>query len=151
MQEVIQHDIVDPHIIKNSRDTSDASFFWRKLGNGCEATAKILVAVQGVISFGAAAYSMPMLGFISGSVSIVAMSLFGYSSYSMSESKERTVELNMLLRHAGIREVPNIAIDSTEMQSPYGQPKEEDAKLEYPIESPSVIVEAVEQKNNDGI
>ena len=110
----IQQEIVDPHIFKDARNTSHAARWWRRVGNGCEAAAKVIVGVQGVVSFGAASWDMPMLGFVSGSMSIIAMSLFGFSSYAQSESKERTTQMNMLLKFKGLEPVPMIAMDSAE-------------------------------------
>lgn len=113
----IQNEIVDPHIFKDARNTSNAARWWRRVGNGCEAAAKIIVGVQGVVSFGAASWNMPMLGFVSGGMSIIAMSLFGFASYSVSESKERTLQMNMLLRFKGLDPIPVIAVEGSEVDA----------------------------------
>lgn len=112
LQSTIESDVIDPSVLKNIKDTSSASYFWRKIGNVCEALGKLFVGIQGILAFAASTYNMQTLSFISGAMSILAMALFTYSSYSMQESKERTTELNMLLTYKGITNVPNIAIDS---------------------------------------
>ena len=104
----IQKDVIDKHILRDVKDTSQATFFWRKVGNGSEAFAKLLIATQGIISFGAASYDMPVLGFVSGSLSIFSMALLTYAKYAVGESKERTEELNQLLSFKGIQPIPNI-------------------------------------------
>lgn len=110
---VFQAEVLEEHLARDIVDTSNASYFWRKVGNGSEAVAKILVIGQGVISFGAAMFDMPLLSFASGAISVVAVGLYGFSSYSMSESKERTEQMNMILKYKGVPVVPNIAVDST--------------------------------------
>ena len=113
IKEKIQHRIVDKHLVRDAYDTSKASFFWRKIGNSCEGLAKTLVISQSVISFAAATFDKPILGFVSGGMSAVAIGLYGFASYSMSESKERTEQLNLVIGYKGIPPVPNIAMDSS--------------------------------------
>jgi hypothetical protein len=112
IQNQIRKEVIEPDLLKNIKDTSSAAFFWRKVGNVCEAVGKMFVVFQGLLAFASATFNVSYLGFISGALSIVAMGLFSYSTYSMNESKERSNQLNMLLTYTGIDPVPSIEIDS---------------------------------------
>ena len=88
----------EEHLKRDILDASKASYFWRKVGNGSEAAAKVLVVTQGLLSFGAATFNLPLLSFASGGMTVLAVGLYGFSTYIMAENKQRTEQMNILLK-----------------------------------------------------
>lgn len=107
----IQTEIIDPFIIKNIKDTSQSVYFWRKVSNYTESSAKLIIVLQSLVTFAAATYEMPYLAFVGGSLSVISISLLGYAKYAAGESKERNTELNVLLKYKGLEQVPDVTVD----------------------------------------
>jgi hypothetical protein len=80
-----------------------------------ETLGHILIAAGAIVSFAAGVWDLSYLSYISGGISVASMSLLKFSSYSMKESKERTMQVNKLLTSLGLKEIPDITFDSTAM------------------------------------
>lgn len=101
------HNVATQYVEKSAIDISDASFTWRKVGNVFEALAQLLILAQIPLSF-VAGRGYPLLSDVSGSLGVVALAVLKFSSYAMSESKERTSQFNEILKARGVTEVPDI-------------------------------------------
>jgi hypothetical protein len=79
---------------------------WRISGQIFETISKIFVAVGGIISFSSGYFSYPVLGFVAGGISTVSLALLQFSSFSYSENKKQSQELNLILKKINVETLP---------------------------------------------
>lgn len=79
---------------------------WRISGQIFETISKIFVAVGGIISFSSGYFNYPVLGFVAGGISTVSLALLQFSSFSYSENKKQSQELNIILKKLNVDTLP---------------------------------------------
>jgi len=85
---------------------------WKKSGQVFEVSSKVFLALGSIISFSAGFYQdIPILSFVSGSVSVVSLSLLQFSSFCYLEHKRQSNELNVWLKKLGLEPMPVLARD----------------------------------------
>ena len=86
---------------------------WKKAGDACEATAKVMTGVGAVLAFASSAIrdtsTADILSFSSGTVGTLGLVMLTFATYASNESKQRTSELNAALTNIGITPLPDIA------------------------------------------
>lgn len=104
----IVKELVEPMYVNDVKSTIQGKKCWRSTGQIFETMSKVLVAVGGIISFSSGYYSYPTLGFVAGSVSTISLALLQFSSFSYSENKKQSSELNILLNKLDIDSIPEL-------------------------------------------
>jgi hypothetical protein len=64
-----------------------------------------------IISFSAGYFKYEWLSFLSGCTGVVSVGLFRFSTYTLKESKERTLIVNTILKSLNMNEIVDIAMD----------------------------------------
>lgn len=100
--------IVEPAYIRDVAATVKSRFAWRRTGDVCEATSKALSGLASILAFAAGAYDNKEISFAAGCVGTVSLTFMIFASYSSREAKERTEQLNTVLRHVGVENLPTI-------------------------------------------
>lgn len=80
-------------------------------GDLVENLSYITIGLTSIFSFAAGFFDNIYLAFISGLFGVLSMSLLKFSYYAMKESRERTEQVNIILRRLGIEEIPDIVIE----------------------------------------
>jgi hypothetical protein len=93
----------------------EARHTWHKISNASETASVIFTGVGAVIAFAASFYKLPIIAFVAGIGSTVALVLKGFSSYAITESQERTAQVNAELARLGIAPLP--AIENPSLQN----------------------------------
>jgi hypothetical protein len=104
----IVKELVEPMYINDIQSTIQGKRCWRLTGQIFETMSKVLVAIGGIISFSSGYYNYPALGFIAGSISTVSLAMLQFSSFSYSENKKQSSELNILLHKLDIDTIPEL-------------------------------------------
>lgn len=76
-----------------------------------ENLAYLSIGLSSIFSFASGFFDNIYLAFISGLFGVLSLSLLKFSSYSMKESRERTTQVNIILKRLGIEEIPDIVIE----------------------------------------
>ena len=74
--------------------------------------AQLLMGISVVLAFAAGYFDHYILSFIAGCMGTISMVVLKFSSYAMKESKERTDQVNLILRKLGIDTIPIVNTDS---------------------------------------
>ncbi|BCS82879.1 hypothetical protein QLL95_gp1244 [Cotonvirus japonicus] len=86
---------------------------WKFIGDLTESLSQICVGIATVLAFSAGFYELNLLSFLSGSFGTSSLVLLQFSSYAMKESKERTQQVNILLKKLGLDSIPDIIVESS--------------------------------------
>jgi hypothetical protein len=124
------------HIIKVSEDTKkdifnnvEASYkndikemiigktCWRRIGITFETFSKVTIAAGGVLSFSSGYFNSNILSFISGSISVISLSLLQFGTFGFKQSKKRANDLNILLKKLNLDTIPVIDDDSESLSN----------------------------------
>lgn len=108
----IKKDLVDPNLYDDVKYNIRSKSRWKLIADISETFAQVLLCASVVLSFASGSFDQRVLSFIAGAFGAASMSLLLFSSYSMRESKERTAQVNIILRSLGINQIPDITIDS---------------------------------------
>ena len=84
---------------------------WRRMGLSFETLSKITVAVGGVLSFSSGYFNSTILSFVSGSVSVMSLSLLQFGSFGFKQSKKQANDLNILLKKLDLETFPVLEDD----------------------------------------
>lgn len=76
--------------------------------------AQISLFAATIVSFVSGYFTPNILAFVGGGLGTLSLSLLRFSSYSMKESKKRTEIINTILKSLGMKEIVDIAIDSSD-------------------------------------
>lgn len=76
-----------------------------------EVLGHIALILSIIISFSAGYFKYEILSFIAGGIGTLSVGLFRFSSYTLKESKERTLIVNTILKSLNMREIVDIALD----------------------------------------
>lgn len=108
----VQEDIIDINLYDDIESNTRDKSRWKTIGDITEALAHIFIGATVVLSFAAGFFDLKYLSFISGCCATVSMALLRFSAYCFKESKERTAQVNILLKYLGISPIPDITIES---------------------------------------
>lgn len=87
-----------------------------KWGICFETLVKITVALTSIASLADNTFKGYNLSFVSGCLGVVSMFLLGLVSHFLQQSKERTEQINILLKTLGIEPVPDIVVEQPQQQ-----------------------------------
>lgn len=110
----ITTELVEPAYYNDAKDAIEGRVYWKKVSDYMETSAMILFGCGGLLSYAAGYFNLPYLGFISGSVTTVALVCLKFSSYAAKESKERTDQYNKISLEIGSMELTNIVIEQSD-------------------------------------
>ena len=108
----IQKELVEPNLYNDVKYNIKNKSGLKKTADALEILAYILVFIGTLLAFASGVFGKLFLSYISGSVTTAASALIILSKKIMSESKERTEQVNMLLNKVGIESIPDVTIDS---------------------------------------
>jgi hypothetical protein len=104
---------IGPEYERDVKDLLSARHFWKKSRDNIEVISKILSGVASVVAFGASsvdnAAAKEWMAFGAGCIGTLSLTMMLFSSYSGRVSRQRTRELNNVLKLAGVSSVPQIA------------------------------------------
>jgi len=106
-------DLVDKAYIQDAIHLIDGRNSWKRVGDSCEAAAKLLSGAATVLSFAASSTNHVWLSFAAGCIGTTSLVVLLFSSYSLKESRERTHQLNAVLGSVGIAPLPTIVSTHT--------------------------------------
>ena len=114
-------DLIEPAYEKDVKDNLQWRYTWRKISGISEGLAQIFTAFGTILAFASGTFQIEWLSFSAGCCLIISLVLNRFSRYSSGESKERTVALNIILKHLGLKNVPMIIPDNaTEVNANMG-------------------------------
>lgn len=129
---------------------------WRRTALTFETLSKITVAVGGVLSFSSGYFGSSILSFISGSVSVISLSLLQFGTFGFKQSKKKAHDLNILLKKLDLDTIPviddeqgvlssdnNKSINNSKGIINYNYENDTETKEHKPTES----LESVDMKN----
>ncbi len=109
--------VVNANYLDDVITTSRDKYVCKRCSDFFEPIGQILIASGIVVTFAAPSFNVSFLPYIAGSLGVVGSALIKLASYAMKESSERTKELNMLLDSIGIKQIPDIAVNSAENET----------------------------------
>ena len=83
--------------------------YWKTAGDICETLGYLCIGISAILAFSAGFFDIRFLSYIAGCVGTASGLLLKFSLYSMGESKERTDEINKILKKVGLDEVVDIS------------------------------------------
>jgi len=110
----IINNIIIPKYKSEIKHATRAKYLWKKISNGIEALAQILLVVNAVMAFTAGFFKLSYLSYINGFLSILCLALFMFAVYAERESNERGTYLSNLLNRFNIR--GSVTINSLESE-----------------------------------
>ncbi len=110
----IRNELVEQSIYRDVKYNINGKSRLKFIADLTETLAHIIIVIGSILAFASGSFNIFYLSFVAGSCNVISVSLLRFSSYAMRESRERTVQVNMILRKIGIGTIPDIAIDSTE-------------------------------------
>ena len=120
VKQSILEELVEPCFYKDIKSLMSERTIWRKSGSVFETLSKLFVGAASILSFATG------LNFWSGTSSVLSLVCMQFSSFSYSESKERSSKMNKLLDKLKVQNVPDISAVSMPMGSytsqQYGAP-----------------------------
>lgn len=105
-------DIVDSAYLADIESTTTQRSCFKTTADIVEVIAKLLIIVASLSAFASGFWHLEYLSFVAGAINVLVLGLMSFSSYAMSESKERTMQSNMILKKLKIDELVDITIDS---------------------------------------
>ena len=107
--------LIEPSYKNDINEMINNKKCWRLTGISFETLSKLMVACGGVLSFSSGYFNYPILSFIAGSVSTVSLAFLQFSSFSYTQNKKESEELNLLLKTLDLDTIPVLQLTS----SPY--------------------------------
>lgn len=108
----IVRELVEPSYIDDIKEILKGKKCWRITGQVFETISKIFVAVGSIMSFSSGYYNIPLLSFLSGSISTMSLAILQFSSFSYRENKKQGQELNTLLQKLKLDTMPVLERDA---------------------------------------
>lgn len=106
----IKHELIEPQYYSDIKSNLRGKTCWKDTGDVTETIAHVLIGVSAILSFASGSFDNMILAFVAGCVSVGSGALLLFSKYSMHESKERTIQVNRLLKKLGMDEIENIIV-----------------------------------------
>lgn len=105
--------IINPAYEAEVADLVKGRHRWKATSDAFEATSKVVAGLSSVMAFAASSIQdkrvVHWISFGAGCLGTLGITMLLFANYSAKESRERTAELNILLRVAGITPMPQIA------------------------------------------
>ena len=111
VKQSILEELVEPCFYKDIKSLMSERTIWRKSGSVFETLSKLFVGAASILSFATG------LNFWSGTSSVLSLVCMQFSSFSYSESKERSSKMNKLLDKLKVQNVPDISAVNMPMGS----------------------------------
>ena len=111
VKQKIMDELVEPCFYKDIKSLMSERTIWRKSGNVFETLSKLFVGAASILSFATG------LNFWSGTSSVLSLVCMQFSSFSHSESKERSNKMNKLLDKLKVENVPDISSQNNNLQA----------------------------------
>ncbi len=111
VKQKIMDELVEPCFYKDIKALMSERTIWRKSGNVFETLSKLFVGAASILSFATG------LNFWSGTSSVLSLVCMQFSSFSHSESKERSNKMNKLLDKLKVENVPDISSQHNNLQA----------------------------------
>lgn len=104
----ILKEYIEPAYKRDVKNSLGWRYRWRQIGNCVECIAQFFILISTLLAFAAGYEDDRLLSFLSGGSMVISLGLVRYSNYSFKESKERTQELNKILHHLHMKNIPMI-------------------------------------------
>lgn len=105
--------IIGPEYERDVKELLAARHLWKKASDSIEVASKIMSGLASVVAFGASSVKHPVasdwMAFGAGCIGTLSLTLMLFSNYSGRLSRQRTRELNNILKIAGVTPVAQIA------------------------------------------
>ena len=112
----ILNELIEPYYISDIDYIIKSKKCWKMTGQIFETTSKVLVAIGSILSFSTAYFDEPLLSFFAGTISTLSLAMLQFSSFSYSETKKQSKELNVLLEKLNLDTVPDTRVYLTSMK-----------------------------------
>ena len=99
---------IDKTYEKEINDNLNSWVCCRRAGHILEGVAQVFSVSATIMAFASGFYDNKMLSFISGCLGSMALAVQKTSAFTLKESKERTIALNILLKKINIDTLPEI-------------------------------------------
>lgn len=108
--------IIKPALLNDVKDMIRGRVLWRRASVLAETMGKASSAAASVLAFASASdlaggEASRIIGFVSGSVGTLGMVLLMFANFSRSQSIERSDAINLILKDANMKEIPDIATE----------------------------------------
>lgn len=113
----IKKDLVEKSVYQDIKYNITSKSRWKFIGDFTESLAHIIIFIGSILAFAATSFNIIHLSFVAGSCNVTSLALLRFSSYAMKESSERTIQVNKLLAKIGLKDIPDITIDSSTVGS----------------------------------
>jgi hypothetical protein len=140
VKQKIMDELVEPCFYKDIKALMAERTIWRKSGNIFETFSKLFVGAASILSFATG------FNFWSGTSSVLSLVCMQFSSFSHSESKERSNKMNKLLDKLKVENVPDISSQTSLPYAPsqsqlsgsyyYGSTQQQSPTTYYPTAYP---------------
>lgn len=105
--------LINPAYEEEAKSLLNARHAWKRSRDSFEAVAKLISGMASVVAFAASsvkdsAVVTDWLAFCSGCMGTLSLVLLLFSNYSAKTARERTQELNAILRVAGVTPMPHL-------------------------------------------
>jgi hypothetical protein len=113
-QESIQHlrSILFPEYERDVKEFLAERYYWKRQRDTIEVSSKVLGGVSTIIAFASSSVQLvnvaSWLSFTAGALMTTSLVLQIFASYSAGISRQRTQELNIILKTLGITPIPQI-------------------------------------------
>jgi hypothetical protein len=109
----IKRDLLDSMYYRDVKYNLKSRFRWKFIGDLTEALSHVFTGVATILAFASGFFGIELLAFLSGCFGAISLVILQFSSYAVKESRERTIQVNRILRKLGMEEIADITIDST--------------------------------------
>lgn len=142
----IKRDLLDSMYYRDVKYNLKSRFRWKFIGDLTEALSHVFTGVATILAFASGFFGIDLLAFLSGCFGAISLVILQFSSYAVKESRERTIQVNRVLRKLGMEEIADITIDSTGVSNnQHLSSAPPDPLQTIPLEIP--VVPVFEQRN----
>lgn len=107
LHSTVEEEIINPDIHQEINSLLKSRNKWKRISNITETLGNIFILSSTMLSFASGVYSdNKSLSFVAGCSNVMSISLLKFSSYSSSESTERSKLLNDLLARCNVMPMP---------------------------------------------
>lgn len=110
--------VIGPEYERDVKELLAGRHVWKKAKDNIEVVSKVLSGIASVVAFGASSvrnsYASDWMAFGSGCIGTLSLTLMLFSNYSGRISRQRTRELNTILKSIGVTPVVQIASSGDE-------------------------------------
>ena len=108
----IKTDLVEKNYYDDINYNIKSKSRWKIIGDITEALSHIFIGFSTILAFSSGFFDNRLLSFIAGCFGTAAFVLLRFSSYSMKESRERTEQVNILLKNLGLDPMSDIILNT---------------------------------------